>query len=192
MDLLPQMKKRRSCTYFPKKRIGPVGYLGELLRLLETTQPCTKFNSTQCTVASFLAELHAAFISTYTVQFGWMLHKATEAKLLVWPWLYQSEDKKISWWRYTAFFKKRPYQVCVTFQRWEFWENNACGHFRQLSSLASNGLINTFWPKHDVRSDLRASNWKNFSFGSMPPHIPSLHTLTHMLIRPHNTRTGPK
>ena len=46
------------------------------MRFLETTQAC-KFSSTQCTVASFPAESHAAFDSAYIVQlFSQMLRKA--------------------------------------------------------------------------------------------------------------------
>ena len=39
-----------------------------LMRFLETTQ-ARKFSSTQCTVASFLAEPHATFVSAYIVEF---------------------------------------------------------------------------------------------------------------------------
>ena len=56
-------------------KFRPVANLGGLLRFLETTQACT-FSSTQCTVAHFPAELHAAFISVYIAQVLRTLHKA--------------------------------------------------------------------------------------------------------------------
>ena len=57
------------------------------------------------------------------------------------------------------------------------------GHFWQLGSVTSlatettSGLILVaFWSKHGLRSDLRVPNFKNFFWGSMPPHPPSLFT----------------
>ena len=55
------------------------------------------------------------------------------------------------------------------------------GDFWQLGSITSLGTETTggdilvaFWSKHDLRSDLRVPNSKNFSWGSMPPDPPSL------------------
>ena len=73
LDHLPQMKKvdpeRISLAKF-----RPVAYQGGLLRFLEATQACM-FSSTQCTVPSFPAELHTAFVSVYIAQFLSTLRK---------------------------------------------------------------------------------------------------------------------
>ena len=58
------------------------------------------------------------------------------------------------------------------------------GHFWQLGSIASlatettgGEILVVFWPKHGLRSYLRVVNFKNFFWGSMPPHPLSLCTL---------------
>ena len=40
-------------------------------------------------------------------------------------------------------------------------------------------ILVAFLPKHGLRSDLRVSNLKEFSWGNMPPDFPSLYTLIH-------------
>ena len=57
------------------------------------------------------------------------------------------------------------------------------GHFCQLGSIAflatkttGEEILVAFWPKHGLRSNLRVPNFKNFSWGSMPPDPPSLFT----------------
>ena len=63
----------------------------------------------------------------------------------------------------------------------------ACsGHFWQLGSNASlatettgKEILVAFWPKHGLKNDLRVTNFKHFSWGSMPPHPPSLFVFKH-------------
>ena len=57
------------------------------------------------------------------------------------------------------------------------------GHFWQLGSIGSPATKTTggmilvaFWPKHDLRTNLRVPNLKNFPWGSMPPDPPTLFT----------------
>ena len=57
------------------------------------------------------------------------------------------------------------------------------GHFWQLGSIASLATETTggeilvpFRPKHGLRSDLKVPNFRDFSWGSMPPDPPSLFT----------------
>ena len=58
------------------------------------------------------------------------------------------------------------------------------GHFWQFGSIASVAtettiLVVSFCPKHDLRSDLKVPNSKNFSGGACPQTPPTLFTLTH-------------
>ena len=75
-DHLPQMKKRWPLNIpgVSFAKFEPMAYLRGFLGFLEI-RCASSCSSTQCTVASFLVKMYAAYI----VRFLWTLHKATEA-----------------------------------------------------------------------------------------------------------------